>query len=126
MITFTSSLGVVLAFAIRIGSMYVDAALAPLPVFCRAPAARGAATTSTATSAVTRPRPPLPQSAFDRESPPRFPVPHKADERCSPREDPLLPFIRCLPLSPQFHVSPTRTQRSPAAGSERGRTPWRL
>src|ERR687897_1762179 len=98
MMTRTSSFGVELALASRTGSMYVLAAGRTCRWFSlRAPAARGAATTNTATSAVTRPRPPLPQAAFDRESPPRFPVPHSADERCSPREDPLLPFI-CLPL----------------------------
>src|SRR5918992_5782902 len=72
--------------------------------FLLAPAARGAATTSTAISAVTRPRPPLPQSAFDRESPPRFPVPQSALERCSPRGDPPLPLILLLPLLPQDHL----------------------
>jgi hypothetical protein len=105
MMTFTSAFGVVLAFAIRMGSTYVGARLAlRLSSLLRAPAASGAATTSTATSAVTRPRPPLPQSAFDRESPPRFPVPQSALERCSPRGDPPLPLILFLPLLPQDHL----------------------
>src|SRR5215207_1041527 len=96
MMTFTSAFGVATAFASRIGSTYVFAGCAcgPFP----APAARGAATTSTAQSVVTRPSPPLPQSAFDRESPPRFPVPQRALERCSPRGELPLPLIQCLPF----------------------------
>src|SRR5215204_6063743 len=97
MSTLTSSFGLVFAFASKIGSRWVEETtlISVLPLFL-APAARGAATTSTATSAVTRPRPPLPHSAFDRESPPRFPVPHRALERCSP--DLPLPLIQSLPL----------------------------
>src|SRR5919108_3123865 len=53
--------------------------------------ASGTLTASAATRAVTKPRPPLPQSALERVSPPRLPpVPHSALERSSFR----LPSIR--------------------------------
>src|SRR5215212_9639309 len=104
MITLTSAFGVEFAFATRTGSMYVVEGCSP---FFRAPAASGAATTSTATSAVTRPRQPLHESAFDRESPPRFPVPQRALERCSPLGLPL-PLIQ---FSPFFRLMRAAVER---------------
>jgi hypothetical protein len=56
-------------------------------------AASGTLIASNAASAVNAPRPPLPQRAFDRDSPPRFPVPQSALDRVSPR---LPPFIRTV------------------------------
>src|SRR5919198_80551 len=68
-------------------------------------AASGTLTTSAATRAVTKPRPPLPQSALERVSSPRFPpVPHNALDRSSFR----------LPLS-------VRTFRSPFRALDAGR-----
>src|SRR4051812_3561026 len=58
---------------------------------------------SIAASAVSAPRPPLPQRAFDRDSPPRLPVPHSALERVSPR---LPPFI--LTFRSPFRATFTR------------------
>src|SRR5262245_53312691 len=79
------------------GDMYVgwlEPALPPLPP---ALAARGIPSTSTAAIIVTRPRPPLPQSAFERESS-RLPVPQRALERVWPRVPPFL-SIAILPLT---------------------------
>src|SRR5687768_14888002 len=44
-------------------------------------AAIGVAIATSAIAVSSRPRPPLPQSAFERDSPPRLPVPHSALER---------------------------------------------
>src|SRR5215210_4834125 len=59
-------------------------------------AARGTLMTSNAASAVIAPRPPLPHSALERDSPPRLPVPHSALDRVSPR---LPPFILTVCVS---------------------------
>src|SRR6476646_9697491 len=60
-------------------------------------AARGIPSTSTAAIIVTRPRPPLPQSAFERESS-LLPVPQSALERVWPAGLPFL-SIAILPLT---------------------------
>src|SRR5215210_8455582 len=78
--------GLVLAFFSRPGVTYdlSGRAVLPLPPPGEL-AARGTLRTSIAANAVMAPRPPLPQSALDRDSPPRLPVPHKALDRISPR-----------------------------------------
>src|SRR4029078_5738962 len=92
----TETFGLPLPFSIclRTGETYVVllSLLLPLPLFPFPSelAARGTLIASIATSGVTKPRPPLPQSAFERVSPPRLPVPHSALDRCSAR----LPVIR--------------------------------
>src|ERR1051325_8477315 len=87
----TETLGLPFPFSIcrRTGETYVSCPL-PLPLFPSELAARGTLIASIATSAVTKPRPPLPHSALERVSPPRLPVPHSALDRVSPR----LPVIR--------------------------------
>src|SRR5215203_6188507 len=83
MITLTSSFGLDSAFASRLGAMNVDgeAFFASFDEPLSATAAIGAASATTAIVIRSRPRPPLPQRAFERDSPPRFPVPHSALER---------------------------------------------
>ena len=58
---------------------------------------KGTLRTSIAASAVIAPRPPLPQSALDRDSPPRLPVPHSALDRVSLRFPPFLTFRVSFP-----------------------------
>src|SRR5436190_3032726 len=89
MITETFGLPFPFSNCLRTGDTYVLFSLFPLPLFPSELAARGTLIASIATSAVTAPRPPLPQSAFERVSPPRLPVPHSALDRVSPR----LPLI---------------------------------
>src|SRR5215212_7560144 len=83
MITLTSSFGLDSAFASRLGAMKVDgeAFFASFDELLSATAAIGAASATSAIVIRSRPRPPLPQRAFERDSPPRFPVPHSALER---------------------------------------------
>src|SRR5437773_12529518 len=69
----------------------------PVLVSPPALAASGIPSTSTAAIIVTRPRPPFPQSAFERESS-LLPVPQSAPERLWPRFPPFL-SIAILPLT---------------------------
>src|SRR5262249_56943337 len=66
------------------------------PPFPPALAASGITSTSAATNAVTRPRPPFPHSAFERESS-LLPVPQSALDRLWPRVPAFL-SIANLPL----------------------------
>src|SRR6476660_4986057 len=84
------------------GETYVCWVESPLLPLLPALAARGIPSTSTAAIIVTRPRPPLPQSAFERESS-LLPVPQRALERLWPRGPPPFLSIAILPL--------TRSQR---------------
>src|SRR3954451_116454 len=108
MITRTYLLGCCLAPLTRPGEIHVffgdafEPSRACLPP--GALAARGTLMTSNAASAVIAPRPPLPHSALERDSPPRLPVPHSALDRVSPR---LPPFMLTLCVSfPRFLRGP--------------------
>src|SRR6266480_4555020 len=79
------------------GETYVCWVESPVLPLLPALAARGIPSTSTAAIIVTRPRPPLPQSAFERESS-LLPVPQSALERLWPRLPPFL-SIAILPLT---------------------------
>src|SRR2546430_16909607 len=79
------------------GETYVCWVESPVLPLLPALAARGIPSTSTAAIIVTRPRPPLPQSAFERESS-LLPVPHSALERVWPAGLPFL-SIAILPLT---------------------------
>src|SRR5829696_6880823 len=96
MMTLTYSFGLDSAFASRLGAMNVppEAFLASLDEPLSAPAAIGAASATSAIVIRSRPRPPLPQRAFERDSPPRFPVPHSALERVPPGASKSLRAIR--------------------------------
>src|SRR5512132_502718 len=78
------------------GETYVCCVESPLLPLLPALAARGIPSTSTAAIIVTRPRPPLPQSAFERESS-LLPVPQSDLERLCPAS---LPF----PTLPSLHL----------------------
>src|ERR687887_239845 len=71
------------------GDMYVGWLVSDDPSLPPALAASGIPSTSTAAIIVTRPRPPFPHSAFERESS-LFPVPQSALERLWPRVPPFL------------------------------------
>src|SRR5436189_3273336 len=79
------------------GETYVCWDESPVLPLLPALAARGIPSTSTAAIIVTRPRPPLPQSAFERESS-LLPVPQSALERVWPAGLPFL-SIAILPLT---------------------------
>src|SRR2546421_11721281 len=80
------------------GETYVCWVESPVLPLLPALAARGIPSTSTAAIIVTRPRPPLPQSAFERESS-LLPVPQSALERLWPRVPPRFLSIAILPLT---------------------------
>src|SRR2546430_5813640 len=99
------------------GETYVCWVESPVLPLLPALAARGIPSTSTAAIIVTRPRPPFPQSAFERESS-LFPVPQSALERLWPRGPPFL-SIAILPLTrsrrghiPQEHDAARRADRT--------------
>src|ERR687896_343786 len=84
------------AFASRYGSMYVGGGGGYDAFGCFLPApASGTAVKARIARNTAKPRPPLPQRAFARESPPRFPVPQRALERTCPSVPPL---SRDIPL----------------------------
>src|SRR3990170_6162878 len=94
----TRASGVAFALSLSFLETYETSPLAGAPgrsLPGAAVAASGSARASTAI-AVTRPRPPLPQRAFERNSPPRFPEPHRALLRTSPRLPPVFPTISLL------------------------------
>src|SRR5207249_5463011 len=82
-------------------------------------AASGMPSTSTAAISVTRPRPPLPQSAFERESS-LLPVPQSALERLWPPGLPPFLSIAILPLTrragPHYRRSTTGHRRADRTG----------
>src|SRR3954451_23057834 len=83
------------------GETYVCWVESPALPLLPALAARGIPSTSTAAIIVTRPRPPFPHSAFERESS-LLPVPQSALERVwLPGRPPFL-SIAILPLSTRF------------------------
>src|SRR6476660_10584438 len=100
------------------GETYVCWVESPLLPLLPALAARGIPSTSTAAIIVTRPRPPFPQSAFERESS-LLPVPQSALERLWPRGPPPFLSIAILPLTrfrrghiPQEHDATRRADRT--------------
>src|SRR5439155_15789133 len=119
-ITWIVLLGCLSACASMPGETYVCwlSDLLPLPP---ALAAKGIPSTSAAAIIVTRPRPPFPHSAFERESS-LLPVPQSALERLWPRVPPPFLSIAILPLTPPERVRSCRRSATPQAPR---RSNWR-